>query len=500
MAWWWSAVQLVTWSVAAVVAALSWLWITRPRVDAPGPPTLPIIGNALQLCQLPATIRKFREFHRQYGDLTRLYAGPILVMLVTHPDDVQHILVTSRLVDRDPFTTYAMRLFVGDGLITNKGAQWKLHRKLISSTFHSELLEGFVEAFHEGGVSLSERLAKTKGASTELYALTFGINLRLVFRTIIGIDPDLLLPDAVAEEEFALAMSDAMTTIQRMMVRPWLQIQPLLWLTSKGRKLFRYVQMLQELAKKCVAIRSAATDETPAKSRPRLLEILIKPGGQTVIPLEDVQNEIVNMIVAAVEAVSLTTCYALTLLALHQEWQDAAHQELREIFGEGDDYLRPANMADLGRLRVLDSVIKETLRLFPPLSLIPRVAPEDFWLSKGQVFVPKGTLLAVAPFITHRLPEFFPDPLKFDPSRFLEERAGKEHPYSYLPFGLGARNCMGTQYARLLLKVLLVEVLRRFRIQTHISWEDLDDGILSVTQHPIKPIKVSCIPLHQPGI
>ncbi|XP_049943261.1 cytochrome P450 4c21-like [Schistocerca serialis cubense] len=141
----------------------------------------------------------------------------------------------------------------------------------------------------------------------------------------------------------------------------------------------------------------------------------------------------------------MAVSYVLALLALHPEWQDAAHQELKDVFGEGDDYLRAPSLADLGRFGVLESIIK-----------------------------------------------FFPDPQRFDPSRFLEDRVGKEHACCYLPFGLGARNCVGSQYGRLQLKVYLVDILRRFRFLPCSRRE------VSFSLNPIKPIRVSCMPLDGP--
>ncbi|XP_049840927.1 cytochrome P450 4C1-like [Schistocerca gregaria] len=294
-----------------------------------------------------------------------------------------------------------------------------------------------------------------------------------------------------------------------MILRPWMQNKFLLRLTSKGRGVLKFVKMLENWAMQCIVIRSAATEDAPTKTRQRLLEALVKPGGQTAIPLDEVQGEVMNLLVAGTETVSVTVSYALTLLALHPEWQDAAHQELKDVFGEGDDYLRAPSLADLGRLRVLESIIKciftllwydlqETLRLFPTVPILPRVATEDLWLSggsPGSVLVPKGALLFVMPFLTHRLPQFFPEPHLFDPSRFLEHRVGEQHTCSYLPFGLGARNCVGSQYGRLQLKVYLADILRRFRFLPCSRREDLENSALSLSLSPIKPIRVSCIPL-----
>ncbi|XP_046981430.1 cytochrome P450 4g1-like [Schistocerca americana] len=139
---------------------------------------------------------------------------------------------------------------------------------------------------------------------------------------------------------------------------------------------------------------------------------------------------------------------------------------------------------------------QETLRLYPTVPVIPREASEDLRLPRGRVLVPKGTVLLLVPGITQRVPQFHPDPLRFDPSRFSDGRTGKEHACSYLPFGVGARRCVGTQYARLQLKLFLAEILRRFRFLAHSRWEDLEDALVATSLHTIEPVRVSCVPLH----
>ncbi|XP_049841919.1 cytochrome P450 4C1-like [Schistocerca gregaria] len=500
MAWWlWLLVHVVVWSCVGVVAVLWRLWATRSHIDAPGPPTLPIIGNILQFRELPLTVRKLRDLHDQYGDLTRFYIGPVQVLMVVHPDDVQHIMLTSKMVDRDPFLCRTIRIFLGDGLLSVNGSQWKTHRKLINPTFHSELLGRYLEAFHEGGLYLVERLAKTGGATTEVHPSVTLAALRTVASTIIGLNPDVMIPDALSEDEISTACRDTMSAMQTIMMRPWLQSKFLVQLTSTGRRLFKFIEILQNQVMQCITIRSAAIEERPPKKHLNLLEALVKPGGKTMLPVSEVRDELMNVVMAGTETVAVSISFVLALLALHPEWQEAAHQELRDVFGEGDDYLRAASLADLHSLRVLESIIKEMLRLFPTVPVISRMASEDLRLPRGQVLVPKGTVLLLVPGITQRLPQFYPDPLRFDPSRFLDGRRGKEHACSYLPFGVGARSCVGSQYARLQLKVFLAEILRRFRFLPHSRWEDLDDTSVSISLHTVEPIRVSCVPLHPSG-
>lgn len=130
--------------------------------------------------------------------------------------------------------------------------------------------------------------------------------------------------------------------------------------------------------------------------------------------------------------------FILLCLANHLEIQDNVYKEIISVLGKE----KTPTHSDLQQLKLTERCIKESLRLFPSVPFISRYASEDFRTKTGHT-IPKGTVMHIHIFDVHRCPNHYPDPLKFDPDRFLPERANARHPFAYIPFSAGPRNCIG---------------------------------------------------------
>jgi cytochrome P450 family 4 subfamily V len=178
------------------------------------------------------------------------------------------------------------------------------------------------------------------------------------------------------------------------------------------------------------------------------------------------------------------TCF---MIASHPEVQQKLHEEIDRVFGTDHD--RPSTIEDLNELNYLECVIKETLRLYPSVPFIAREVQEDFEYSNihvnlfsnipsifclGGFKVLRGSSAAIFIYYIHRDPKHFSNPDRFDPDRFLPENSVDRPPYAFIPFSAGSRNCIGQRFAMLEEKVMLSWILRRFRLKTSQTPDELN--------------------------
>lgn len=175
---------------------------------------------------------------------------------------------------------------------------------------------------------------------------------------------------------------------------------------------------------------------------------------------DDIREEVDTFMFEGHDTTAVAISWSLYLIGLHQDHQAKVYEELSSVLG--NDPQRQILIDDLKELKYLDCVIKECQRLYPSVPITGRESTEDFKL--GDQVIPKGSTIDVFIYALHRDPEVFPDPERFDPSRFLPENSNKRHPYAFIPFSAGSRNCIGQRFAAMELKIIVATILRNFRV------------------------------------
>lgn len=175
---------------------------------------------------------------------------------------------------------------------------------------------------------------------------------------------------------------------------------------------------------------------------------------------DDIVNEACTFMLAGQDSVGAATAFCLFMLAQNPIYQQKCLDELLEIFSDDDN--RPPSIKDIREMRYLEQCIKETLRLFPSVPLIARKLNEDVQLTNCQI--PRGSSVLIFPYATHRLASIYPDPDRFDPDRFAPEECEKRHPYAFIPFSAGPRNCIGNKFAYIEMKTVISSILRQFEL------------------------------------
>ncbi|KAK2546756.1 Cytochrome P450 4V2 [Acropora cervicornis] len=268
---------------------------------------------------------------------------------------------------------------------------------------------------------------------------------------------------------------------------PWMWYDSLYNLTPSGREHSKCLKILHDFtnmvideriaereAKKSGAQKSQEDHENveenalTRKKRLAFLDLLLEAYGNGEISREGLQEEVDTFMFEGHDTTSAAITWTLYLLARHPDIQRRAHQEIENFFSHRPDTL---TVEDLKELRYLDCVIKEAQRLFPSVPVLGRTVSEDYNLN-GYI-APKGSTILTSIVALHRNPEVWPAPLQFDPDRFLPENSQGRHPFAFIPFSAGPRNCIGQRFAFLEVKIVLSYVLHNFSIASTQTTDEL---------------------------
>ncbi|KAK9744644.1 Cytochrome P450 [Popillia japonica] len=180
------------------------------------------------------------------------------------------------------------------------------------------------------------------------------------------------------------------------------------------------------------------------------------------------------------DTITANICWTLFLLGHHPEIQEKLYEEVHGILQHKST---PTLVSELSNMKYLECVIKETLRLYPSVPVVSRKIEQEITL--GEYKIPASTNITLHIYALHHLPETFPNPNKFDPERFFPENSQNRHPYAYLPFSAGPRNCIGQKFVMYEEKTMLSSLINRYKVTAVDTREDIKFSIGLV----LKPLK-----------
>ena len=383
---------------------------------------------------------------QRYGDIAHLRLGPFHVYLLNHPDDIEQVLVTQqhRFV-KGRALSGARRLF-GVGLLTSDGELHAHQRRLIQPAVHRVRLDAYARVMTTLAVETRDRWrdGDIVDIAGEMSRLTLAITCRLLF----GAEADAIASDIAA------ALRDA-TSVMEVAVLPFAALTDLLPF-PQVRRLRDARATLDRVLIECIERRRRnGTDSADIVSLLMSAEGVAGGEGMTDSQLRD---EIITLILASHETTANALTWTWYLLARHAGVDAMLGAEIDAVLGR-DALPDIGNMSDFPFVRML---LTESMRLYPPAWLLARVAVENHDV-RGYV-VPKGSIVAMSPWVVHRNPEYFPEPDRFDPERWRMDRHDRPR-FSYFPFGGGSRGCMGEAFAWMEGVLLLAAIGQRWRFR-----------------------------------
>ncbi|PNF34049.1 Cytochrome P450 4C1 [Cryptotermes secundus] len=438
----------------------------------PGPKTLPILGNALDFgLRHEDYLDRIIQLVKKHLPVVRVWIGPFLIIGVTDPKHIEAVMSSHKHIQKAYFYATLMP-WLGTGLLTSWGKKWKVHRKILTPSFHFQILEKFIDVFNSNGDILVQRLSShVNGPKFDITNYIVTCTLDVICESTMGVS---VKAQSNGTTQYVNAVSRMGEIVMLRSLKPWLYPDTLFAATALKRLQTKCLNVLHRTTETVIRTRKldllAETRNKGAEQREEhvfgrkrhvnFLDLLIEVSSNSGAGLTEleIREEVDTFMFEGHDTTSSCSLFTLWALAKHQDVQERVLHELRTIFDNTD---RKAKYEDLQAMKYLEQVIKESLRLYPSVPLFGRELTEDV-LVDGYVF-PAGSNVIFIPQMTHMNPDYFPDPEKFDPDRFLPENTVNRHPYCYIPFSAGPRNCIGQKFAMLEVKSLLSKLLRNYK-------------------------------------
>lgn len=364
------------------------------------------------------------------------------------------------------------------------GTKWHKRRKILTPAFHFSILNQFLAVFNEETTKLVDKLEDLCGEKSiiDVVPPVTQFTLQSIAETAMGLSSI----DDETKRKYKKALIGITNIFLKRLSNPWFRIDSIYNRSQLAKEELASVKILHDFSTSIIKQREEipTLENSSKKKRLAMLDLLLtaKNAGED-IDFEGIREEVDTFMFEGHDTTAMAISFLFLTLANLPEIQNKILDEIFKIVGEK----KLPTYNDLQKLKYTERCIKETLRLFPSVPFISRYASEDFITHTGY-FIPKGTVLHIHIFDLHRDPHIYPNPLNFDPDRFLPEQVNNRHPFSYIPFSAGPRNCIGQRFALLELKAVLCGVLRKFQLEKVTEMHDVEfkPDLVLRPRHPIK--------------
>ena len=438
----------------------------------PGPRGRRLLGSLLEVRR--DRLKFVTHATREYGDLICFRMGPKNLYLLNHPDYARHVLCNNETNYRKGLGLIEAKPLLGEGLLTSDGKLWATQRRLLQAAFHNKRMEDFSNSMVQAAQSTLERWQKRAAneqvvdIAQEMVGLTINILGLTLFRidlseTIEGISKDLTLLTRWAMSRMA--------SLWKM---------PMRVPTPKNRRARAALSRLESIVERMIREHQrvdSAGNET-------LLSFIADQDYESCgsVKRKQVRDELMTLLLAGHETTAATLTWTWYLLAQHPEVERRLHAEVDHVLAG-----RQATLSDVPRLVYTRMIVSETLRLYPPVWLLPRKAINADRL--GQHIIPANSDVLICVYTIHRHPQFWDDAERFDPRRFAPDNDPERDSCAYLPFGAGPRTCIGSRFG--LMEAVLVVAMIAQRFSLRLAGDQRVEPEAALTLHPRRGLPMS---------
>jgi cytochrome P450 len=418
----------------------------RPsRIAPPGPKGRFLVGNALDFSR-GDWLDFFVRCAREHGDVVFFRFLNVPMCLLTHPDDIEDVLVKNSSNFAKSRNYHALKPILGNGLLLSEGAFWQKQRKLVQPSFRHESIAAYAKVMAD---SAQQMLTGWRdGQTRDVHQEMMGLTLEVVAKSLLGTD--------VSREAGKVEQAMRDLTSQLLVMPNIAFFLPDFFPLPSTLRLRRAVRELNGIIYSMIRARRAAN--SPSHD---LLQMLLDAQDEDGSQMTDVQlrDEMMTLFIAGHETTAIALSWTWYLLAQNPEVERKLADELSHV-RKG----RAPVVSDLRALPYTEMVVKETMRLYPPAWVIGRQALTDFEVRGYRLLA--GTNVLVSQWITQRDARFYPEPERFNPDRWKGDpiRSGRLPRYAYFSFGSGPRVCIGAGFAMMEATLLLATIAQRFNL------------------------------------
>ena len=393
------------------------------------------------------TIGYLTRCKQEFGDIVFFRFLNVPACFVNRPDYIESVLVTQSNNFEKSKDYRALRSLLGYGLLTSEGEFWKRQRKLVQPAFHQERIAAYAEIM----IGYTERMLSSwkDGQTLDIHEAMMRLTLGIVAKTLFDADVSHEAEDVDAALSFLMG---------KFMRQAGLAFLLPTWIPMPTSRLLQGAVGRLDKVIYCIIEQRRTNGQMAGDLLSALLQVRDEEGaGMTDRQLHD---EIMTRFMAGHETTANALSWTWLLLGQNPEAERKLVEELQCMLRG-----RTPTPADLPRLVYTDMVLRESIRLYPPVWVIGRRAFAPFRL--GEFELPAKTNVLISQFMMHRDARYFPEPERFDPDRWKsnDPRSSSLPRFAYFPFGGGPRVCLGAGFAMMEAVLLLATIAQRFRIQ-----------------------------------
>ncbi len=386
----------------------------------------------------------------EYGDFYRIKRMPAPLYVVFRNSVVKHVLQTNAKNYKKSSIYDELKLALGNGLITSGGDYWRRQRRMAQPAFYKERIVALFDKMVDLSIAYVEELEQRTNPkeSIEINQEMMDITANVVLDTLFS------AKDYGDESELYHTMVNLQEYVIKRVNNPF--SIPLQYVNGNHRQFLKEKKIFDELIYHVINERRVNKTQHNDMLN-MLLDAKDADTGEGMSDLE-LRDEAITIFIAGHETSANTLTWTLYLLAQHPEIVEKIRAEVNTHFGD-----RRPTFQDLQKLQYTRQVVEEGLRLYPPAFAIGRESLAEDTID--GVTIPKGVIMFINIYALHRNPKYWEDPEVFNPDRFTPENVKSRPNLSYIPFGAGARMCIGYHFAMMQIQLLLALMAQRFNFR-----------------------------------